>query len=106
MLYEALSYRASPALISALLYHGADPNARWLRADGSLVQPVAFAFPSGARGAPASEVLRRLLAAGLNPCLLDQHGENFRENLALARYAYAPADAAALAAAEARFGCR
>ncbi|MFD2717224.1 hypothetical protein ACFST9_00755 [Hymenobacter monticola] len=106
VLYHALfQEKPSPALVGLLLRHGAHPNARWVRADGSLIEPVGFALAHYQRPRHPGAVLRLLLQAGLNPCLPNQHGENLRTALAESG-ALAPADSAALAAAERRGGCR
>jgi len=106
VLYEAL-FRADPdaEIVALLLQHGADPNGRWLREDGTLIQPVAFALAGYQRAQLRTPVLRLLLQAGLNPCLPDQHGQTLRAALT----AFGPtllADSTALARAEERFGCR
>ncbi|GAB3241193.1 hypothetical protein GCM10027346_36310 [Hymenobacter seoulensis] len=106
VLCEALS-AADPdaAIVALLLRHEADPNGRWLREDGTLIQPVSFALAGYQRAHLRTPVLRLLLQAGLNPCLPDQHGRTLRAALT----AFGPtllADSAALARAEARFGCR
>jgi hypothetical protein len=106
VLYEAL-FTANPdaEIVALLLRHGADPNGRWLRDDGTIIQPVAFALAGHQRAQLRTPVLRLLLQAGLNPCLPDQHGQTLRAALT----AFGPtiiADSAALARAEEQFGCR
>jgi|GEM_PF-3432294 len=106
VLYEALSTADPNAeIVALLLRHGADPNGRWLRDDGTLVQPVAFALTGYQREQLRTPVLRLLLQAGLNPCLPDQHGQTLRAALT-ASGPTSIADSAALARAEERFGCR
>jgi hypothetical protein len=106
VLYHAL-FTAEPdaELVALLLHYGADPNGRWLRADGTLIQPVAFALAGYGRTQLDQPVLGLLLQAGLNPCLPDQHGQTLRAALT-ASGTTSLADSAALTRAEARFGCR
>ena len=106
VLYDAL-FTAEPDadLVALLLHYGADPNGRWLRADGTLIQPVAFALAGYGRTQLDQPVLGLLLQAGLNPCLPDQHGQTLRAALT-ASGTTSLADSVALTRAEARFGCR
>jgi len=106
VLYHALfQEKPDPALVGLLLAYGAHANGRWVRADGSLIEPVAFALAHYQRARHPGAVLRLLLQAGLNPCLPNQHAQNLRAALAESG-TLAPADSAALAGAERRGGCR
>jgi hypothetical protein len=106
VLYDAL-FQADPnaEIVALLLRHGANPNGRWLRDDGTLIEPVAFALDGYQRAQLRTPVLRLLLQAGLNPCLPDQHGQTLRTALTDSGLT-SMADSAALARAEERFGCR
>lgn len=106
VLYNALFTVESDAeLVALLLHHGADPNGRWLREDGTLIQPVAFVLAGYGRTQLDQPVLGLLLQAGLNPCLPNQYGRTLRAALKAGGCTIL-ADSAALTRAEVRFGCR
>lgn len=105
VLYKAMSWQADAEVIGLLLSCGANPNALWLREDGTVVQPVAFALQSYHGGVLGHKVLRLLLDAHLNPCQPDQHGQHLRAELNF-HHDFMQADSVVLAVAERRFGCQ